>query len=572
MESHKHDDLSILDYLKELGQEHIAEEYSKRPPSEKEAFITQVNNLEKIYPGGLKEYIKRAKVLLNNSKNNINPYAKYTPSVPEGVNVIAGDELFYKYESLGVAEIRYTGFVLVAGGLGERLGYNDIKIGIPSELVTRRVYFNLYADYLKAYESKLKMTDCFIPLCIMTSDDTHENTIKLLEEHSYFGLKKEQVTIVKQEKVPALLDNDCHFALIPEKLIIDTKPHGHGDVHTLLYQHGVIENWQKLGKRWVVFFQDTNALVFNAVPSALGVSKDNGFVINSITIPRKPAEAVGAICKLTNEESGKTITLNVEYNQLDSLLRDKWNPQGDVTNDAGLSHFPGNTNVLVFQLEPFFETLKKTKGLMPEFVNPKYADEAKNLFKSPTRLECMMQDYPQLLDANEKVGFTMFEKWFVFSACKNNLKDGIDKLKKNLNPETAFSVEQDIFNWNVRVLKDILGVLKIEGGEAESVKVNEVDIHFGPKIVIHPSFAFTLSCLKEKINKLTISQDSTLIIEGSESRIKSLELDGYLKVTNEVCEERFVKNDEKVRYVPLKEGEGENYEIIRGYTVGLGKH
>jgi UDP-sugar pyrophosphorylase len=28
---------------------------------------------------------------------------------------------------------------------------------------------------------------------------------------------------------------------------------------------------------------------------------------------------------------------------------------------------------------------------MPEFVNPKYADASKNSFKSPTRLECMMQ-------------------------------------------------------------------------------------------------------------------------------------------------------------------------------------
>jgi UDP-sugar pyrophosphorylase len=28
---------------------------------------------------------------------------------------------------------------------------------------------------------------------------------------------------------------------------------------------------------------------------------------------------------------------------------------------------------------------------VPEFVNPKYADAAKTKFKSPTRLECMMQ-------------------------------------------------------------------------------------------------------------------------------------------------------------------------------------
>ena len=35
--------------------------------------------------------------------------------------------------------------------------------------------------------------------------------------------------------------------------------------------------------------------------------------------------------------------------------------------------------------------------MVPEFVNPKYATPAKDVFKSPTRLECMMQDFPKLL-------------------------------------------------------------------------------------------------------------------------------------------------------------------------------
>ena len=41
-----------------------------------------------------------------------------------------------------------------------------------------------------------------------------------------------------------------------------------------------------------------------------------------------------------------------------------------------------------------------TAGAVPEFVNPKYADSSRTAFKSPTRLECMMQDLPWLLDAD----------------------------------------------------------------------------------------------------------------------------------------------------------------------------
>ena len=57
---------------------------------------------------------------------------------------------------------------------------------------------------------------------------------------------------------------------------------------------------------------------------------------------------------------------------------------------------------------------------MPEFVNPKYADAQKCKFKKPTRLECMMQDYPKILGEKAKVGFTCMPEWFCYSPCKNN--------------------------------------------------------------------------------------------------------------------------------------------------------
>ena len=76
----------------------------------------------------------------------------------------------------------------------------------------------------------------YVPLCIMVSDDTHDRTVKILEENDYFGLDKANVDLVKQENVPALLDNDGNMALAEGgEFKIITKPHGHGDIHTLLY-------------------------------------------------------------------------------------------------------------------------------------------------------------------------------------------------------------------------------------------------------------------------------------------------------------------------------------------------
>lgn len=566
----------LLNYLKEINQPHIIELFNVSSEIDKKELKKQIDHLNKIYPGGIKEYINRAKYLLENSKNNVNPYSSFSPSIPEGIDIIVGDNHYFELESVGFEELSQTGFVLVAGGLGERLGYNDIKVGIQTDLISQRVFLKVYIEYLLAYEQRMRTikkleVDFHVPLCIMTSDDTHLKTIDLLEANNYFGYKKENLTIVKQEKVPALLDNDCKIALVKDKLLIDTKPHGHGDVHTLLYQNGVVEKWQKQGKKWVVFFQDTNILVFNCLPSAIGVSKKNGYVINSITIPRKPGDNLGGICKLTDNSNNKSITLNVEYNQLDSLLRDKWNPKGDIANEKGLSHFPGNTNVLVFELDSYFKTLKKNKGLMPEFVNPKYADESKTTFKSPTRLECMMQDYPQLLTENEKVGFTMYERWFCFSTCKNNLKDGTDRLKKGLLAETSFSCEQDIYSTNIKIMRDVLGKLEIirtdEIGE-EKVNIMGVDIYFGPKIVIFPDFAVTVKELRDKISgKISLTNRSVLLLESSEEKITNLTLDGFLRVTREKKLEENLNITNHIRYdfISLKEGEGENYETVRGY-------
>ena len=81
---------------------------------------------------------------------------------------------------------------------------------------------------------------------------------------------------------------------------------------------------------------------------------------------------------------------------------------GDVNGDNGFSPFPGNINQIVLQMRPYVAHLGKTRGIVEEFVNPKYADAEKTTFKKPTRLECMMQDYPKSLAKEEVCGFTTF--------------------------------------------------------------------------------------------------------------------------------------------------------------------
>ena len=178
----------------------------------------------------------------------------------------------------------------------------------------------------------------------------------------------------------------------------------------------------------------------------------------------------------------------MEYNQLDALLRAGFNEKGDVANEKGYSYFPGNINTLVFKIPEYVQNLEKTKGVIPEFVNPKYADAERSKFKAPTRLECMMQDYPKLLSSKGAVGFTTYETWYSFSPVKNNLAEVAALFKKGMPTFGGAQGEHDFYNWTNQVLQQA-GV-QVEANQ-EPLEFGGVKMAFGPKILMTPSFAIS---------------------------------------------------------------------------------
>ncbi|KAL5995747.1 hypothetical protein ACLOJK_025816 [Asimina triloba] len=303
------DQIEFAKLLLAEGQSHLFANWPEPgvDDEEKRGFFDQSNRflqvarLNSSYPGGLGAYIRNARTLLADAKAGKNPYDGFTPSlnvliqhgdVPSGEMLSFGDDNFVKFEEAGIREARNAAFVLVAGGLGERLGYKGIKI----------------------------------PLAIMTSDDTHAHTLELLESNSYFGMKPTQVKLLKQEKVACLDDNDARLAIDPQnKYKIQTKPHGHGDVHALLYSSGLLNSW-------VAF-------------TTFGM--DKYFITNAPTAARDyyyVPDIWQKICNHAFLSEWRTMVINVEYNQLDPLLRATGHPDGDVNCVTGYSPYPGNIN------------------------------------------------------------------------------------------------------------------------------------------------------------------------------------------------------------------------------------
>ena len=571
------DEKKVLDLLKELKQDHIISQYSSESKEAQQKFIVQFNELDKVCRGGLKGYLNRAKILLEESKNKVNHFSDTTIEIPDDIpHIEIGTPEFFELDQLGFDQLKETVFVLVAGGLGERLGYTGIKIGLQNDLITLRTYIEVYTGFIKAYEDRVRKkeqmpNDWYIPFCIMTSGDTHDETVSLLNKNNNYGMKPGQISIVKQNKIPAILDNDCHLALEPDQFLIETKPHGHGDIHYLLYKYNKAKEWVEQGKKYMVQFMDTNVLAFNCVPASIGASVKFNYDINSVVVPRRPKDAIGAICRI-NRKDGTSVVQNVEYNLVDPLLKDKYNGKGDIANETGFCDFPGNLNVLVFKLGPYLKILEETQGLVPEFVNPKYADESRTKFKSPTRLECLMQDVPKLIKHGETVGYTYFDRWFCFSACKNNLKDAIEKLKHNETGESAFTVERDIFKTNERILSEICGKLEVIKTEPENeITIGGLNVKFGPKIIIYPSYAPSISELRLKMSKMKqgikMTNNSILILKNDINIEEGIDLDGYLIVDKDQKDLVVCKNKKRVVYSLLKSGEGKDHEKLRGYAI-----
>lgn len=231
----------------EAGQMHLFEQWPTSGVDDdgKRTLVDQLVALNQQYPGGLLQYHRNSVSLLADSKAGVNIFDGLVPAVPTGVDLGFFTESFRAAENTGVAGVGDVGFVLVAGGLGERLGFSGIKVQLPTEISTGRYYLALFCEHILALQSRefihhpsitsitharqqvsyhhwldvagarirTENESLILPLAIMTSDDTHAPTEALLESNADFGMAPGQITLMKQNKVAALADNAGSFAL-----------------------------------------------------------------------------------------------------------------------------------------------------------------------------------------------------------------------------------------------------------------------------------------------------------------------------------------------------------------------
>ena len=96
----------------------------------------------------------------------MNPLDGWTPSVPAGEAFELGTDAYRTTERLGMKELGSVGFVLVAGGLGERLGYKGAKVRLFSDPCNVKKYLSV-AEFRRSL---------MCPLCLLVIDHFLDRT------------------------------------------------------------------------------------------------------------------------------------------------------------------------------------------------------------------------------------------------------------------------------------------------------------------------------------------------------------------------------------------------------------
>lgn len=296
-----------LEKLKEAGQEHALKYFDELTKTQQESLLTQIEETD-------------FSVLASFEKQKEGEQrGKITPLAVMQLSEIKEKET--EFIEIGLDAIRKgkVGAVLLAGGMGTRLGTDDPK-GVYNIGITREVY--IFQRLIENLLEVVHMAEAWVPLYIMTSDKNHETTVNFLKEHDYFGYNGEYVSFFMQEMAPGCDHNGKLY--MEEKWKISISPNGSGGWYSSMHKWGVAEKMMEDGVEWLNVFAVDNVLQRIADPCFVGAVLANKCTAGAKVVRKcAPDERIGVICL----EDGKTSI--VEYYELTDELMNAKDENGD---------------------------------------------------------------------------------------------------------------------------------------------------------------------------------------------------------------------------------------------------
>lgn len=299
--------------LKKVDQEHVLKYYTEISETEKKDLLDQICLTDFSVLSSVKD--KK-----NPEKGEISPISAM--ELPE---IEAEREGFTK---TGLDAIRNgrVGAVLLAGGMGTRLGSDDPK-GMYNIGLTKEVF--IFERLVQNLMDVVKQADSWIHLFIMTSDKNNDKTVKFLTEKDFFGYNKDYVHFFRQEMAPASDYNGLVY--MESKSKIANSPNGNGGWYASMSNCGMLDIVKKEGIEWLNVFAVDNVLQRIADPCFIGATISRKCTVGSKVVRKNaPDEKVGVMCL----EDGRPSI--VEYYELSEKMMNEKNGKGDPAYNFGV--------------------------------------------------------------------------------------------------------------------------------------------------------------------------------------------------------------------------------------------
>jgi UDP-N-acetylglucosamine/UDP-N-acetylgalactosamine diphosphorylase len=260
----------------------------------------------------------------------------------------------------GVQALRagQIGVLLTAGGQGSRLGFDKPKSLYPIGPISKASLIQIHIEKVRAIACRYGKP---VPLYLMTSPVTHEDTVAFLEENQRFGLSKEDLFIFCQGTMPAV-DAKTGKLLMEARDALFLSPDGHGGTVAALDKSGAIEHMHHRGIKQLFYLQVDTPLAPICDPELIGYHLLAHSELTSLAVAKQePEDKLGNFVMIDGR-------LNViEYSDFPHDVAERRDQQG------GLVFWAGSVAIHVFDVA-FLERSLKLKDSLPFHVAHKKAD------------------------------------------------------------------------------------------------------------------------------------------------------------------------------------------------------
>lgn len=302
------------DKLNKYGQLHVLKYYQELDQEEQKILLQQI------------EQTDFDVLSLCQKKETLNPRGEIDPiGVMQLPEIVAKRE---EYTQIGLDAIRAgkVGAVLLAGGMGTRLG-SDAPKGVYNIGLTRDVF--IFQRLIENLLDVVHQAGAWIPLYVMTSDKNHETTTAFFKEKKYFGYNADYVTFFMQDMAPA-----CDYegkVYMEARNKISTSPNGNGGWFLSMMKWGIVDQIHKAGVEWLNVFAVDNVLQRIADPCFVGATIATDSAVGAKVVKKTaPDEKVGAMCL----EDGKPSI--VEYYDMTEELMAAKDENGEPAYNFGV--------------------------------------------------------------------------------------------------------------------------------------------------------------------------------------------------------------------------------------------